>query len=194
MLARQRRVRAALPVGSYLDIKGHLDIKQVLVLPQVPSHLIFGVSQVILQLPDGVLQRQGHSGAHFVAGTSPTGFLLCLSQTHRNCNGNLVHNDTSHQQLGTMKSHANRDEEAGRAPGMTCKCGGGGRIYTLMYFYGFPSAARSVRWEVGENSTQWWSPQSCGPVGDEVAATEGRAGGDGWEFLCFNIIKAGVVA
>lgn len=122
-LARQRRVRAALPVGSYLDIKGHLDIKQVLVLPQVPSHLIFGVSQVILQLPDGVLQRQGHSGAHFVAGTSPTGFLLCLSQTHRNCNGNLVCNGTSHQQLGTMKSHANRDEEAGRAPGMTCKCG-----------------------------------------------------------------------
>lgn len=122
-MARQRRVRAALPVGSYLDIKGHLDIKQVLVLPQVPSHLIFGVSQVILQLPDGVLQRQGHSGPHFVAGTSPTDFLFCLSQTQGNCSGNLVHNGTSHQQLGTMKSHSNGDEEAGRAPGMTCECG-----------------------------------------------------------------------
>lgn len=71
------QVRAALPVGSYLNIKCHLDIKQVLVLPQVPSHLVLGVSQVVLQLHDGVLQRQGCSGPCFGAGTSPAGFLLC---------------------------------------------------------------------------------------------------------------------
>lgn len=32
------------------------------------------------------------------------------------------------------------------------------------------------------------------PVGDDVAATEGRAAGKGWEVLGLNIIKAGVVA
>lgn len=53
----------ALPVGSYLDIQGHLDVQQVLVLPQVPGHLGFGVAQVILQLPDGVLQGGKGKGA-----------------------------------------------------------------------------------------------------------------------------------
>lgn len=121
-VARQSRVRAALPVGSYLNIKCHLDIKQVLVLPQVSSHLVFGVSQVILQLPDGVLQRQRCSVPHFGAGTSPVGLLLCPLQSQGSCNGQLVHNDTSHQEPGIVKSHANRDGEAGRAPGMECEC------------------------------------------------------------------------
>ena len=121
-VARQSRVRAALPVGSYLDIKGHLDIKQVLVLPQVLSHLVFGVSQVVLQLPNGVLQRQGCTGPCFGAGSFPTGFLLCPSWRQGSCNGQFVHDGTSHQELGTMKSHANRDEEAGRAPGMAREC------------------------------------------------------------------------
>lgn len=121
-VARQSRVRAALPVGSYLDIKGHLDIKQVLVLPQVPSHLVFGVSQVVLQLPDGVLQRQGCSGPCFRAGTFPTAFLLCPSQRQGSGNGQLVRDGASHQELGTKKSPVNRDEEAGSAPAMACEC------------------------------------------------------------------------
>lgn len=75
-VAKQSRVRAALPVSSYLNIKGHLDIKQVLVLPQMPSHLTFGVSQVILQLPNCVLQRQVCSETCFGGVTSLMGFLL----------------------------------------------------------------------------------------------------------------------
>lgn len=113
-VARQSRVRAALPVGSYLDIQGHLDIKQVLVLPQVPSHLIFGVSQVILQLPNGVLQRQWHSGLCLGAGTSPTGFLLCPLQRQGSCNGQLVPLGPSDHEISC------RDVVAGNALGMAC--------------------------------------------------------------------------
>jgi len=120
-VARQSRVRAALPVGSYLDIKRHLDIKEVLVFPQMPSHLVFGVLQVILQLPDGVLQRQGCLGTCFGAGTSPAGFLFCPLQRQGSCHGQLVHDGASHQEFGTKKSHVNKHGETGRAPCMDCK-------------------------------------------------------------------------
>lgn len=43
------------PVGSYLDIQGHLDIEEVLVLPQVLSHLTLQVPQLSIQVANGIL-------------------------------------------------------------------------------------------------------------------------------------------
>lgn len=43
------------PVSCNLNVKGHFDIEQVLVLPEVARHLVLGVPQVTLQLPNAVL-------------------------------------------------------------------------------------------------------------------------------------------
>lgn len=47
------------PVGGDLNIKCHLDIKQVLVLTQVTGHLPLGALQFVVQLVDSLLQTQG---------------------------------------------------------------------------------------------------------------------------------------
>lgn len=44
-----------LPVSCNLDVQGHLDIEEVLVLLQVPGHLALRASQLILQFVDCVL-------------------------------------------------------------------------------------------------------------------------------------------
>lgn len=43
------------PVGCYLDVQGHLDIEQVLVLSQVLGHLALQVPQLGVQMAYGVL-------------------------------------------------------------------------------------------------------------------------------------------
>lgn len=43
------------PVSSYLYVKGHLDVEEVLVLSQVMRHLALQVPQLGIQVADGVL-------------------------------------------------------------------------------------------------------------------------------------------
>uniref|UniRef100_A0A0E9XFY2 Uncharacterized protein n=1 Tax=Anguilla anguilla TaxID=7936 RepID=A0A0E9XFY2_ANGAN len=44
-----------LPVGGDLDVQRHLDVEQVLVLPQVLGHLVLHAVDVVLHAGDGVL-------------------------------------------------------------------------------------------------------------------------------------------
>lgn len=50
-----KHVLSDLPICRYLNIKSHLDIQQILVLPQVTSHLTFSAPQLILQLRYAIL-------------------------------------------------------------------------------------------------------------------------------------------
>lgn len=46
----------SLPVSCNLNVQRHLDIQQILVLPQVTSHLTLSGPQLILQLGHAVLK------------------------------------------------------------------------------------------------------------------------------------------
>lgn len=48
---------AGAPVSCYLYVQSHLDIEQVLILPQVLSHLALQVPQLGIQVTNGVLLR-----------------------------------------------------------------------------------------------------------------------------------------
>lgn len=43
------------PVGSYLNVQGHLDIEQVLILSQVLGHLTLHIPQLSIQVANSVL-------------------------------------------------------------------------------------------------------------------------------------------
>lgn len=50
-----------LPVCSNLNVQGHLDIEQVLVLTQVTSHFPFGALEFIIQLVNCFLKKVDES-------------------------------------------------------------------------------------------------------------------------------------
>ena len=64
-------LKAGAPVSCYLYVKSHLDIEQVLILPQVLSHLALQAPQLGIQVADGVLltwerdRTQAFSIRHF---------------------------------------------------------------------------------------------------------------------------------
>lgn len=51
-------VLVVLPVSSYLNIKGHLDIEKILVLFKVSRHFALSGSKFILKLADCILQER----------------------------------------------------------------------------------------------------------------------------------------
>lgn len=51
-------VHGPAPVGRYLDVQGHLNVKQVLVFPQMLGHLALQVPQLSVQLANSVLFNQ----------------------------------------------------------------------------------------------------------------------------------------
>lgn len=50
-------VHQYIPVCSNLNVQGHLDIEEVLVLTQVTSHLPFGALELIIQLVNCLLRK-----------------------------------------------------------------------------------------------------------------------------------------
>lgn len=46
------------PVSRNLNIQGHLDVKQVLILSELRGHLPLGISQLTVQLLNSILGRQ----------------------------------------------------------------------------------------------------------------------------------------
>lgn len=50
-----RPLKQPAPVGSYLNVQGHLDIEQVLILSQVLGHLTLQVPQLGIQVANSVL-------------------------------------------------------------------------------------------------------------------------------------------
>lgn len=47
-----------LPVGQYLHIQSHLNIQEVLVLPQVAGHVKFAVYELIFKILDCILSKK----------------------------------------------------------------------------------------------------------------------------------------